>query len=162
MTKPQTSNSHSMNNISIRKATPTDLPAIIPLCAAHAAFENSTYDPTGKVELLQEHLFGTHPKAHCLVAEQDQKLIGYVTYMLQFSTWNAASYVYLDCIYLTATTRGKGIGTALMDQVYKFAAAENCAHIEWQTPDDNFDAIAFYKKLGATAKQKERFSWIVN
>ena len=145
----------------IRKAAPDDMKALIALCKAHAHYEQSDYDEQGKETALSAALFGPTPPVHCLVVESDHTLIGYATFMKQYATWQAASYLYLDCLYLQAETRGQGIGAELMAAVKQYAAAEGVSHLEWQTPEFNEGAIRFYKRLGARALSKERFSWSV-
>jgi len=145
----------------IRFALPKDMPKVVELCQAHAAYEQSTYSLEGKVEQLTRYFFDTPAIAYCLLAEIDQQIVGYATFMKQFSTWDAAFYLYLDCLYFEPEARGKGLGKLVMDYVWAFAKAENCFQIQWQTPEVNKNAIGFYKKIGATAKSKERFFWLV-
>jgi GNAT superfamily N-acetyltransferase len=92
-----------------------------------------------------------------LVVEKENTLIGYATFMKQFSTWDADFYIYLDCLYLKETSRGKGLGKIIMEMIKEYSKVENCTHIQWQTPNFNKKAIQFYLKIGATAKTKERF-----
>ena len=143
----------------IRNAEVKDLDGIVGLCNAHAIFEKTTYDSTNKKNLLKEHLFGENKALECIVAEQNEQIIGYVTYMKQFSTWDAEFYVYLDCLYLTEESRGKGLGYRLMNEVKQYALSENCRIVQWQTPDFNVSAVEFYNRLGGHSKPKERFTW---
>ncbi|WP_445955603.1 GNAT family N-acetyltransferase [Yeosuana sp.] len=141
----------------MRFAEKSDLDALIYLCELHAVFEESGYDSNHKKQNLNSHLFSEQPSLFCLVVEQDKKLIGYATYMKQFSTWDADFYVYMDCLYLTETGRGFGIGEKLIKKIQEEARKNNCTHIQWQTPDFNKRAIKFYQRIGAKSKTKERF-----
>ena len=82
----------------IRFAQKKDLPQIIDLCEEHAAYEKAEYNPKNKSELLSNSIFGQNPVLNCLVAENDNGIIGYATFMKQFSTWDANFYIYLDCL----------------------------------------------------------------
>ena len=146
----------------IRNAIQKDVPAIIDLCQAHAAFEKADFDTTNKVELLSAHLFHPDGLVKCLVVEFENDIAGYATYMRQFSTWDAEFYIYLDCLYLKEKYRGQGLGKQLMQRIKADAKALNCNMIQWQTPDFNEKAIRFYQKLGAISKSKERFFWLVS
>jgi GNAT superfamily N-acetyltransferase len=77
--------------------------------------------------------------------------------MKQYATWDAAYYVYMDCLFLTEDARGKGVGEELINRIKLEANALDCTHIQWQTPDFNERAIKFYNRIGATSKSKERF-----
>lgn len=143
----------------LRYARPEDVEVIIELCAAHAAYEQSDYDKTGKIEQFSKHLFGEENTLKCLVVEQDNQIIGYSTFMKQFCTWSAAFYIYMDCLYLTEAARNKGIGQEIMDFIQAYASKNDCCGIQWQTPTFNVGAIRFYHRVGAISKSKERFFW---
>ncbi|GAA4110460.1 GNAT family N-acetyltransferase [Aquimarina addita] len=145
----------------IRFAQKEDIPQIIELCAAHATYEKATYDRKHKEKLWIKHLFSKEKAFICLVVETKKKLIGYTTFMKQYSTWDSQFYIYLDCLYLNENTRGMGIGLKLMDKVKQYAISQHCDCIQWQTPIFNTPAIQFYQRLGALSKQKERFIWKV-
>ncbi len=142
----------------IRRAEERDIDQLLVLCALHAAYEKSEYDSSGKRGKLFRQLFEISD-LQCLVVENKKELIGYATFIKQFSTWDADHYIYLDCLYLKEELRGQGIGTKLMELVKAYAEKEGCFQVQWQTPDFNRNAIKFYKKMGALSKSKERFFW---
>lgn len=144
-------------NYKIRKALPADMDEIILLCAEHAAFEQATYDATGKKEKLASFLFCDKPTTFCLIAENEKEIVGYATYSFEFSTWDAANYVHMDCLYLKPHARNFGIGEALIKEIVKAARENNCSIVQWQTPAFNERAIKFYKRIGAVGKEKLRF-----
>lgn len=146
-----------MNSYLIRKAEPKDLPEIIQLCAEHAAFEQADYSSLGKADKLSAHLFNNPPACFCLVVEMDGALTGYATYSKEFSTWDADFYIHMDCLFLRPHARNMGIGEQLIKQIAQSAQALNCRLIQWQTPKFNSRAIKFYKRIGATEKEKLRF-----
>jgi len=145
----------------IRFATQEDMDQIIQLCKEHSEYEECEYDSTGKKEMLSQAIFAAQPGLFCMVGEQDKNLIGYITFMKQYSTWDACFYVYLDCLYLSEGSRSKGYGALFMDALKAYASKESCKVIQWQTPDFNTRAIKFYKRIGAESKSKERFFWAV-
>ena len=144
----------------IRSAEKRDFDTIKTLVKAHAKFEKAGALNDENLNRLENHIFNTET-IKCLVVEIDTEIVGYATFMKQFSTWDANFYIYLDCLYLNEKIRGKGVGTAIMETVKTYAKSKNCAVIQWQTPDFNKKAIQFYNKLGATSKSKERFTWNV-
>jgi ribosomal protein S18 acetylase RimI-like enzyme len=54
-------------------------------------------------------------------------------------------------------SRWQGLGEQLIREVAKLAIEKNCVNVQWQTPDWNLGAMNFYKRLGATSKNKVRF-----
>ena len=64
----------------------------------------------------------------------------------------------MDCLFIYEAYRGHGIGEALVKEIVTFAINEKAHHIEWQTPIFNERAIKFYRRIGATSKEKLRFT----
>ncbi|MGI9552903.1 MAG: GNAT family N-acetyltransferase [Aurantibacter sp.] len=141
----------------IRFAEIRDVHQIIELCALHAEFEKSDYGKDGKAERLKTDLFSDEPNLYCLVVESEDQLIGYATFMKQYSTWETNEYIYMDCLYLKTFARGLGIGEKLVKRIQEEGKKLGCNLLQWQTPDFNVKAIAFYKRLGAVSKPKQRF-----
>ncbi len=145
------------NEAKIRFAQKSDLAGLVELCRRHAIFEKSEYSSDQKEGLLNEHLFSENPGLYCLVVEKDKTLIGYATFMKQFSTWDAGYYIYMDCLFMTEGSRGFGIGEKLIDRIKEEAMKLDCSLIQWQTPDFNTRAMKFYNRIGASSKSKERY-----
>lgn len=141
----------------VRPIRKDEIDQLITLCHEHAEYENSHYTDTNKDKLLKKELFRENPVLKCFVAEDNGLIAGYTTFIVQFSTWDAAHYVYMDCLYLKEVFRGKGIGKQLLNVVTDFANRNGYSHVQWQTPADNAKAINFYKMIGAESKAKQRF-----
>lgn len=146
-----------MPDYQIRKACPSDIGAIIKLCEDHAKYEGADYDKTGKAGRLSDYLFNESSLISCLVAVVDEQIKGYATFMPEFSTWDAAYYLHMDCLYLKPEVRGWGLGKEIMILIREEAKSAGYVNIQWQTPTDNTKAIVFYKKIGAIPKDKVRF-----
>ncbi|PQA93193.1 GNAT family N-acetyltransferase [Chryseobacterium shigense] len=145
-------------NYIIRPFVENDLDTIIDLCSQHADYEKADYNKEGKKSKLKNALFSENKMLTCIVAESEGNLVGYATYTFDFSTWDAEKFIYLDALYLEENYRGFGIGEALMNKVKDTGVLNNCVNMQWQTPDFNVRAIKFYKRMGATGKNKVRFS----
>jgi len=145
------------DNSIIRFVKKEELFQLILLCEQHAAFEKSEYNKEKKHILLEQYLFTKSPALFCLVVEYENKLIGYATYMKQFSTWDANYYIYMDCLFLNEKSRGLGIGKQLLNRIKIEATNMNCSLIQWQTPEFNKRAMKFYNNTGAKSKAKERY-----
>ena len=141
----------------IREIEPTDLARICTLCAEHAAYEGSVYSFDGKEQALHKLLFGEPKQIYGLVALINGFIVGYATYTIDFSTWEARPYLHLDCLYLIQEARGRGVGKALIQQVANMGLLHGCTQMQWQTPVENRNAIEFYQHLGALGLEKVRF-----
>jgi ribosomal protein S18 acetylase RimI-like enzyme len=141
----------------IREVEEADLPRLIELCKSHAAYEQVNYDATEKLDLLRSAIFSGDKKLYCFVVEFQLQLIGYYTYTFDFSTWDAKTFMYLDCLYIEPSFRGMKIGKRIFDNLKEIATLNNCVNIQWQTPDFNERAIKFYKGIGGRGTGKVRF-----
>ncbi|MDG1743512.1 MAG: GNAT family N-acetyltransferase [Polaribacter sp.] len=146
-----------MKEPKVRFIEKSDLNDLIKLCELHAVFEQSEYNSKNKKQKLEKHLFSDKPTLFCLVVEHLDKIIGYATYMKQFSTWDSDFYIYMDCLFMTEESRGFGIGEKLIDRIKIEGIKNQCTHIQWQTPDFNKRAMKFYNRIGAESKTKERY-----
>jgi GNAT superfamily N-acetyltransferase len=142
--------------MTVRGVKPSDVEALVALCAEHANYERATYSPEGKAALLQVALFEQR-SLYGWVVESEQILVGYAAATLEFSTWDAAYFLHMDCLYLKAEARGQGLGEKLLREVATLAKEKNCVNVQWQTPEWNLGAMNFYKRMGATSKNKVRF-----
>lgn len=143
---------------SIRNCEPHDLPKLIILCQKHAEFEKADFSPEGKEESLKKALFDDNPKLYCLVVATDKDIVGYVSYTFDYSTWDAATFMYMDCLFLEEEARSFGIGEVLIEELKQIGIEKNCINIQWQTPQFNERAIKFYHRIGGKGKDKVRFT----
>lgn len=143
----------------IRPAKATDLPQLTKLIEAHAAYEGFPFENGfQKTEALKRLAFGHSTRLLIWVLEIDDTLIGYMSATIDYSTWEAAPFLYLDCLYLTDAARGLGLGKKMMQTLDTFAADRNIPAIQWQTPPDNALGLGFYRHLGARELPKQRFT----
>jgi ribosomal protein S18 acetylase RimI-like enzyme len=141
----------------IRELQEKDLANLVNLCKNHAEYEQATYNANNKVELLKNAIFTQNPQLFCYVIESEKELAGYFSYTFDFSTWDAQTFLYLDCLYLEPNFRGLKIGEHVFEKLKHIGKENNCVNIQWQTPIFNERAINFYNKIGATGKDKRRF-----
>ncbi len=144
-----------MINYTIRLAKPADVADLVRLCVDHAAYEKAEYDPAGKCEQLAATLFRPPPPMHCLVVEVASGIVRYATFGLQYSTWRAAEYLYLDCLFIDADFRGLGIGKQMMTLIHDWAVKLGGHEVQWKTPEFNSDAIRFYDRIPQTTRQSQ-------
>jgi GNAT superfamily N-acetyltransferase len=142
----------------IRKATPADLPDILQLIRDLAAYEREPDAVKATVESLHGTLFGPTPTAEAIVAEGGDEfggeVVGVALYFTNFSTWSGRDGLYLEDLYVKPEARGSGLGKALLRRLARIAVARGCARVEWSVLDWNAPAIAFYRSLGAVAKDE--------
>ena len=145
--------------IVIRPLQTGEMAALIRLCGEHAAYEQVEFRLDQQESRLAQALFHHPPRLWCFVAEADGEIVGYCTCSKEYSTWQAAEYLYMDCLYIVPNYRNSGTGSKMLRAVAQLACSLDCRVVEWQTPQWNVNAARFYERNGAQGKAKIRFSW---
>lgn len=138
-----------MTDIPIRPATPDDVATILRFVQDLAAFEREPDAVEATEAMLGEALFGSHPAAEAVIAEEAGAPVGFALFFHNFSTWKGRRGLYLEDLYVTPAARGRGVGGALLRHLAGIAVERNCARFEWAVLDWNADAIAVYRRMGA-------------
>ena len=135
-------------NFAIRPATAADVPIILELIRALAAYERAPNDVTATEDGLNKVLFGVKPAAEVLLAFENETAVGFAVFFHNFSTWLGRPGLYLEDLFVRPEDRGKGYGRALLIHLAKIARDRGCGRMEWAVLDWNEPAIQFYRKLG--------------
>lgn len=135
--------------ISIRPATPADVPTVAFLIRALSQYEKLEHEVALTEDRLRATMFGPHPYAEAVLAEDEGQPVGFALFFHNYSTFLAQPGLYLEDLYVLESHRGLGIGKALLAHLARIAVERNCGRLEWAVLDWNVDAIGFYEKLGA-------------
>jgi GNAT superfamily N-acetyltransferase len=133
----------------IERATERDVPLILKLIKALAAYEKMSADVTATEEKLRASLFGPHPGAEVAIAYADAEPVGFALFFQNYSTFLGQPGIYLEDLYVVPEQRGHGYGKRLLAHLAKLAVERGCGRLEWSVLDWNEPAIGFYRKLGA-------------
>jgi GNAT superfamily N-acetyltransferase len=133
----------------IRPATSADTAEIARLIRGLAEYERLTHMVTLDDEQLREHLFGQHPYAEVLLAEDAGKVVGFALFFHNYSTFASNPGIYLEDLFVEPEHRGKGHGKALLRALASVAVERGCGRMDWCVLDWNEPAIRFYRSLGA-------------
>lgn len=109
--------------------------------------EGPTALPESITAMTWTRFFDAYEPVHALVAEQDGKLVGLVHYIFHRSTTQIGPNCYLQDLFTSASTRGKGVGRALINEVYRVAEAAGSKRVYWQTHETNVTAMKLYDKV---------------
>ncbi len=137
--------------LTIRDATPADVPQILQFAKDLATYEREPDAVTATEADIHEGLFGAKPLVEALIAEIDGVSEGFAIFFKTFSTWTGKPGFWLDDLYVNPDARGSGAGTALLKAIAALAVARGYARFDWWVLDWNTPSIGFYKALGAKA-----------
>lgn len=108
-----------------------------------------TSRPDEIYQLLWSRLLADHPyDGHGLIALADGEPVGLAHYYFQRHGWYADEVTYLQDLYATPESRGRGVGRALIQAVYAAADAAGRPQVYWTTQADNTVARRLYDRIG--------------
>ena len=136
-------------SVSLRPATPSDVPAILGFIRELASYEKLEHQVVATEALLARHLFGPRPAAEVVIAEVEGRAVGFALFFHNFSTFLGRPGMFLEDLYVQPHARGLGIGRALLRHLAGLAVERGCGRLDWNVLDWNAPAIGFYQKLGA-------------
>ena len=140
----------TMEKFIIRAATTNDVATIMDLIRQLAVYEKLEHMITGSDAMMHDALFGAKPSCECVIAEENDKPVGFALYFTTFSTFLCKPGLYLEDLFVIPSVRGKGYGKALLKHLAQLAQDRDCGRFEWRVLDWNEPSIQFYKSLGAT------------
>ena len=144
-------------DLKIRPARPGDAALVLRFVRELAEYERALDEVEADEPMIDALLFGESPRAFCDIAELDGEPIGFALWFYNVSTWRGRHGLYLEDLFVTPESRGKGAGKALLARLAKRCMDENLGRLEWAVLDWNAPSIAFYDSLGAASMDE----WIV-
>ncbi len=134
--------------ISIRKANKHDMSIVHNLINELAIYEKEPDAVEITVADLEKDGFKEYPDFTCFVAEVNSEIEGLALVYNRYSTWKGR-VLHLEDLIVKESSRGKGLGTILLNEVVKYGKQQKVRRISWEVLDWNEPAIDFYEKKGA-------------
>jgi GNAT superfamily N-acetyltransferase len=140
----------SSDDLTIRPVARNDYDQWLPLWNGYNAF----YGRSGATALAPEitamtwaRFFDGYEPVRALVAERGGELLGLTHYLYHRSTTAIEPSCYLQDLFTNEAARGKGVGRALIDGVYKQARLAGSPRVYWLTHNTNHTAMQLYDKV---------------
>jgi len=137
--------------LSLRFATPDDIPVILEFIKELADFEKLSHEVVATEKMLKKSLFGERPMAEVIIADYLSKPVGFSLFFHNFSTFLGRPGLYIEDLYIKPEHRGMGIGKTILKYLAKLAVERDCGRLEWWVLNWNINALNFYNELGAQA-----------
>jgi len=137
----------STPNVSVRRATSTDLEALGVLFDAYRVFYEKESDIDGARRFMAERL-DNDDSVIFLAEDASGSALGFTQLYPLFSSVRMRSIWLLNDLYVARNARRMGVGHALMTRAQEFAAETGAAGLELATAKDNDPAKSVYHDLG--------------
>jgi GNAT superfamily N-acetyltransferase len=103
--------------------------------------------PEETTQMTWSRFFDAYEPMHALVADQAGELLGLAHFIFHRSTISIAPTCYLQDLFTLESARGKGVGRALIEQVYRRARHAGSSRVYWLTHESNETAMKLYDKV---------------
>jgi GNAT superfamily N-acetyltransferase len=130
----------------IRSVAPTDFAQWERLWEGYNQFYERTLAPE-ITKMTWSRFFDAYEPVHALVAELDGQLLGLAHYIFHRNTTLIAPVCYLQDLFTAESTRGRGVGRALIESVYQRAKEAKSPRVYWQTHETNLTAMKLYDQV---------------
>lgn len=138
------------DNLSVRFVSRSDFDKWLPLWDGYNAFygrAGATALPREITERTWSRFFDPYEPVHGLVAESGGELLGLAHYLFHRSTTMIEPVCYLQDLFTAEPARGKGVGRALIEAVYREAKLAGSPRVYWQTHESNRTARTLYDRV---------------
>ncbi len=139
-------------SISVRVASPADIPLILQFIRDLAEYERLLDEVEATEADIRRDLFGENPRCFCDIAEQDGAPVGFALWFYNYSTFRGRAGIYLEDLFVMPAFRHGGAGRALLARLAQRCVEADLGRLEWAVLNWNAPSIAFYDSLGATTK----------
>jgi GNAT superfamily N-acetyltransferase len=136
--------------LTIRPVAQRDFDAWSVLWDGYNAFygrHGATALPPEVTRTTWSRFFDAAEPVHALVAEASGQLVGLAHYLFHRSTIQVAPTCYMQDLFTSEAARGKGVGRALIEAVYRQAKLAGAPRVYWQTHETNAAAMLLYDKV---------------
>jgi GNAT superfamily N-acetyltransferase len=142
--------SDSKSDFLIRTVEPDDFAKWRLLWDSYNAFygrKDETALPESITARTWARFFDAYEPVHALVADQKDQLLGLVHYIFHRSTIAPTTNCYLQDLFTLESARGRGVGRALIEEVYRRAQIAGSSRVYWHTHETNATAMQLYDKV---------------
>lgn len=134
----------------IRHVTDQDFDAWKPLWDGYNAFYGRSGDTALPEEITRttwSRFLDPAEPMHALVAERSGQLLGLAHFLYHRNTTNPKNNCYMQDLFTTESSRGMGVGRALIEAVDDEARKAGAGRVYWQTHETNTHAMYLYDKV---------------
>jgi GNAT superfamily N-acetyltransferase len=122
----------------------------LPLWTGYNAFygrAGETALAEGITETTWSRFLDADEPVHGLAAEHNGRLVGIAHYLFHRNTNAIEPSCYLQDLFTAEAARGKGVGRALIEAVYRAAKQAGASRVYWHTHETNAAAIVLYEQM---------------
>lgn len=130
----------------IRKATVTDIPALLPLVEEYWRFESISGFEQGQVAAQLKHVLSEPRLGSGWISTKAGVAVGYLLAVYVFSLEHMGITAEIDELFVLPSQRGRGIGAQLLNAAETEFRRVGCSNVSLQLSRQNNPARLFYNR----------------
>ncbi|WP_442893604.1 GNAT family N-acetyltransferase [Bacillus sp. 2205SS5-2] len=134
------------NNIKLKRATKADLPILVDLFDQYRVWYKQTSDKIGARQYLSDRI--EKKESVIFLVVENEIGLGFTQLFPSFSSVTMQQLWILNDLFIREETRGRGVGSMLIQQAKEYSIETNAKGIILETDDDNFQAQQLYDRTG--------------
>ena len=139
---------HQTKKFRLRTTDQTDVSLILSYIRKLAIYEKLEHVMKATESSLEISLFKDH-RAEVIIAEYEEKPIGFALFFHNYSTFLGKANLYLEDLFIDPEYRHRGFGRMIFTYLAHLALERGCERCDWMCLNWNEPSIQFYKRLGA-------------
>lgn len=145
-----------MDNFKIYPAEPKDSELLYNLIIQMAEFENEKDEVKTSSELIKNTIC-SKKYAEAYIGYLNNKPVSYVIYYYTYSSYLGKRSLFIEDLYISPESRGKGIGKKMFEHIKQKAVKEDCGRLDWTCLSWNRNAAEFYEHLGGIFRKDRMY-----
>ena len=147
--------------MTVRDATPNDLPSIIDFQLRMAIETENVKLNIATVTRGAKEVFNDPSKGKYYVAEQTEKVIGCLMTTFEWSEWRNGNVLWIQSVYIDEKFRGQGVFRKLYMHVQTLVNSDpTLKGIRLYVDKKNEEAKRVYQKLGMNGEHYLVYEWM--
>ncbi|HEY1313077.1 MAG TPA: GNAT family N-acetyltransferase [Steroidobacteraceae bacterium] len=138
----------TLKSVSIRSATPQDVPALATLVQRYWEFESLGGFARARIEMLLGDLLSKPDRGACWLAEAQGQVCGYLLAVFVFSLEHGGLMAEIDELFVSDELRSVGAGSLLLARADRDLAERGLTRLQLQLGVHNHRARHFYERHG--------------
>ena len=143
-----------MSRLHIVQAEPQDVPVIHEMIIELSDHLGLAHEVVATEDDIRNALFGPARQAEVLLARLAGAAVGFALFYGNYSTFRGRCGIHLEDLYVRPKARGRKVGKGLLAELARITLERGCTRLEWWVLAEDQGAVAFYGRLGATAKDE--------
>jgi GNAT superfamily N-acetyltransferase len=137
----------------IRPFSTSDKTALVTLFEEMQSYYGVACPPPGVIE---SNLAELPAGVEIIVAETD-RIVGFASFSAIYPGPGLKSGLFMKELFVTAESRGSGVGKALIQAVARVAVERGHTRVDWMANRNNPGLLSYYSGLGALAQHEKIF-----